>query len=187
VANAAIVPAGTGGAVSVFVTNNTDVVIDINGYFVDDAGGGAAGATGATGATGPTGPAGPVGNAGSAGLSGPTRAVGPTGGTGPVGATGATGATGTTGATGAFSTAYGSFSIDSGPVVAVILGGTSIPLPTTTTSLGITYGGTTATIAAAGVYRMSYCIRTTASVNMSSRLLVNGAGVTSSAISPPQG
>ncbi len=33
VANAAIVPAGTDGAVSVFVTGRTDVVLDINGYF----------------------------------------------------------------------------------------------------------------------------------------------------------
>ena len=34
VANAAIVPAGAlGGAVSVFVTDDTDVIIDINGYF----------------------------------------------------------------------------------------------------------------------------------------------------------
>ncbi len=33
VANAAIVPAGTGGAVSVFVTDSTEVILDINGYF----------------------------------------------------------------------------------------------------------------------------------------------------------
>jgi len=33
VANAAIVPAGTGREVSVYVTNDTDVVLDINGYF----------------------------------------------------------------------------------------------------------------------------------------------------------
>ncbi len=33
VANAAIVPAGTGGAVSVFVTNQTHLILDINGYF----------------------------------------------------------------------------------------------------------------------------------------------------------
>ncbi len=33
VANAAIVPAGTNGAINVFVTNPTDVVFDINGYF----------------------------------------------------------------------------------------------------------------------------------------------------------
>ncbi|MGA2117741.1 MAG: hypothetical protein ABSH56_23655 [Bryobacteraceae bacterium] len=33
VANAAIVPAGTGGGVNVFVTNTTHVIIDTNGYF----------------------------------------------------------------------------------------------------------------------------------------------------------
>lgn len=33
VANAALVPAGSGGSVSVFVTNDTHVVLDINGYF----------------------------------------------------------------------------------------------------------------------------------------------------------
>jgi len=32
-ANAAIVPAGTGGAVSVFATGVTDLILDINGYF----------------------------------------------------------------------------------------------------------------------------------------------------------
>jgi hypothetical protein len=32
-ANAAIVPAGVGGAISVFATQSTDLVIDINGYF----------------------------------------------------------------------------------------------------------------------------------------------------------
>ncbi len=41
VANAAIVPAGTGGSVSVYVTNLSDVVLDTNGYFA------AAGGTGA--------------------------------------------------------------------------------------------------------------------------------------------
>jgi subtilisin family serine protease len=33
VANAAMVPAGSGGDVSVYVTNPTDVILDINGYF----------------------------------------------------------------------------------------------------------------------------------------------------------
>jgi beta-glucanase (GH16 family) len=33
VANAAIVPSGGGGAISVFVTNPTDVILDIDGYF----------------------------------------------------------------------------------------------------------------------------------------------------------
>lgn len=32
--NAAIVPAGPGGAIGIFVTDATDVIIDINGYFV---------------------------------------------------------------------------------------------------------------------------------------------------------
>ncbi len=38
VANAAIVPAGQGGSINVFVTDPTDVVIDINGYFDSTAG-----------------------------------------------------------------------------------------------------------------------------------------------------
>jgi hypothetical protein len=33
VANAAIVPAGTNESISVFVSNPTDVILDINGYF----------------------------------------------------------------------------------------------------------------------------------------------------------
>ena len=33
IANAAIVPVGTGGEISVYPTDNTDLVIDINGYF----------------------------------------------------------------------------------------------------------------------------------------------------------
>jgi hypothetical protein len=33
VANAAIVPAGTAGAVDVYVTNPTQVILDIDGYF----------------------------------------------------------------------------------------------------------------------------------------------------------
>jgi hypothetical protein len=39
-ANAAIVPAGTGGAITAYVTNNTDLVIDIDGYFAPPAPGG---------------------------------------------------------------------------------------------------------------------------------------------------
>jgi subtilase family serine protease len=41
VANAAIVPAGSGGAVSVYVTDPTDVILDINGYFDASASSGA--------------------------------------------------------------------------------------------------------------------------------------------------
>ncbi|MGA3211181.1 MAG: Ig-like domain repeat protein [Terriglobales bacterium] len=37
-ANAAIVPSGTGGAVTVYANNNTNVVLDINGYFQSSSG-----------------------------------------------------------------------------------------------------------------------------------------------------
>ncbi len=33
VANAAIVPAGTGGGIATYPTNDTDLMVDINGYF----------------------------------------------------------------------------------------------------------------------------------------------------------
>lgn len=36
VANAAIVPAGTQGAIHVFVAGVTELIVDINGYFVRD-------------------------------------------------------------------------------------------------------------------------------------------------------
>jgi subtilase family serine protease len=39
-ANAAIVPAGPGGDISVYVTNATDVILDVNGYFAPPASGG---------------------------------------------------------------------------------------------------------------------------------------------------
>ena len=38
VANAAMVPAGTGGAMATYATNDTDLVIDINGYFAPSGG-----------------------------------------------------------------------------------------------------------------------------------------------------
>jgi hypothetical protein len=37
IANAAIVPAGAAGAIDAYVTNDTDLVVDINGYFVPPA------------------------------------------------------------------------------------------------------------------------------------------------------
>jgi hypothetical protein len=41
-ANAAIVPAGSDGAISVYVTNSSDLVIDVNGYFAPNGTGGMA-------------------------------------------------------------------------------------------------------------------------------------------------
>ena len=39
-ANAAIVPAGSGGDVSIFVSDSADVILDVNGYFAPPATGG---------------------------------------------------------------------------------------------------------------------------------------------------
>jgi hypothetical protein len=39
-ANAAIIPAGTGGAISVFASDNTELVLDVNGYFAPPGAGG---------------------------------------------------------------------------------------------------------------------------------------------------
>ena len=39
-ANAAIVPAGTNGSIDAFAANDTDLVIDINGYFAPSGSGG---------------------------------------------------------------------------------------------------------------------------------------------------
>ena len=125
VANSAIVAGGTNGSVTVFVSEESDVILDVNGYFIPapvyqgavgpagpaGAAGpqgpagpagpvGAAGATGATGATGtigPQGPAGPTGPAGPIGPIGLTGPIGPMGLTGPAGSQGATGATGAQG------------------------------------------------------------------------------------------
>ena len=40
VANAALVPAGTGGEITVYPSNDTDLVIDTNGYFAPAGSGG---------------------------------------------------------------------------------------------------------------------------------------------------
>ncbi|MBV9404397.1 MAG: hypothetical protein JO211_03565, partial [Acidobacteriaceae bacterium] len=40
VANAAIVPAGSGGNISVFVTDDSDLIVDVNGYFASPGSGG---------------------------------------------------------------------------------------------------------------------------------------------------
>jgi hypothetical protein len=124
VGNSAIVSAGAGGGIQVLATNNADLVIDMNGYYVqatavvgpsgppgpegDTGATGPAGPTGAdstvagpTGATGPAGETGPTGPAGAdSTVAGPTGPTGLTGETGPIGLTGATGETGDTGPTG---------------------------------------------------------------------------------------
>lgn len=103
---------------------------------------------------------------------------------GPTGATGATGATGVTGATGATGSGGGASSYlsranTSGSVIAVVLGGTNIPMPyLTVLDSGITADGsnTTFTVSQAGLYRVTYRIVTTSSYLAASRITVNGSG-----------
>ncbi|MFN7937314.1 MAG: hypothetical protein U0R19_28570 [Bryobacteraceae bacterium] len=206
VANAAAVPAGVNGAISLFASDTTHVIVDINGYYTDLVGvGGATGPTGPqgsqgmvgpTGNQGPVGPAGPAGPAGAAGAAstvpGPTGPVGPTGVglTGAIGATGATGATGVTGAQGPTGTAsgglsaYGSFSNDSGSAYNVTIGGVSIDFFDTAVANNISLTSPIATLPQAGTYRFWYCIRTTAPSSASSRLVVNGSAINASIITP---
>lgn len=119
------------------------------------------------------------------GIQGPQGPTGPQGPQGIQGVQGIQGIQGPPGATGTALLSYGGFANDTGPVVAVVLGGTSLPLSTTAAN-GVTFAGTTATVTSAGTYRLSYCLRTTAAVLASTRLVVNGAQLTSSTISPAQ-
>jgi hypothetical protein len=119
IADSAIVSAGADGGIQVLPTNSGDLVIDMNGYFVQaptvqgppgpagplgptgDAGAaGPIGATGLTGAAGPAGAAGAIGPAGAAGATGPIGLTGLTGAAGPAGVAGAIGPAGAAGATG---------------------------------------------------------------------------------------
>ena len=120
--NAAIVTAGADGGIQVMATNNCDLVIDLNGYFIQattvqgpsgppgpigptgktgaEGSIGPQGPIGNTGATGGIGPEGPIGNTGAAGSVGPPGPIGKTGAAGSAGATGPIGPIGNTGATG---------------------------------------------------------------------------------------
>jgi hypothetical protein len=81
--NSAVVPAGADGGIQVLATDNSDLVIDMNGYYVP-----------ASTVAGPVGPQGPTGPAGPAGARG---ATGPAGATGPIGPAGAPGSGGSIG------------------------------------------------------------------------------------------
>jgi hypothetical protein len=129
VATAAIVPGGTtDGGIQVLASNNDDVVIDINGYFVS-----ASTVTGATGATGAAGATGPAGATGASGVTGPTGAIGATGVTGPAGTTGANGATGPFGVTGATGTGTPGATGATGPAGATGAGGNTATFTATGT------------------------------------------------------
>lgn len=138
---------------------------------------------GATGATGPAGPEGPPGPPGPAGTPGGTGAQGPPGPPGAQGLQGIQGLTGAAGPAGSALLSYGGFVNDTGSMIAVVLGGTSIPL-TQTAANGVSVSGATVTVTAAGTYRLSYCLRSVGSTWPSSRLVVNGAPLSGSDVLP---
>ncbi|MGM0748922.1 MAG: BclA C-terminal domain-containing protein [Bacillota bacterium] len=155
---------------------------------------GPTGTTGVTGITGPTGLTGAIGvtgvtgATGATGVTGPTGVTGATGITGPTGFTGATGMTGPTGITGTGVTVTSGFASNTtGGLIAVVAGGTTIPLPSDQNlSADITVNGanTVFTVGPAGRYYISYQINLTAGLLVSSRILINGSAFTSSIISP---
>jgi hypothetical protein len=98
VANAVMVAAGTSGSIRVYTTDETNLILDVNGYFLPAA----------AGPAGPQGPAGPTGATGPAGPTGPQGQTGATGAAGQAGATGAAGTNGTNGAT-VFTASAGNF------------------------------------------------------------------------------
>ncbi|MEC2308486.1 BclA C-terminal domain-containing protein [Bacillus atrophaeus] len=149
---------------------------------------GTTGVTGITGPTGLTGATGVTGVTGATGVTGPTGVTGATGITGPTGFTGATGMTGPTGITGTGVTVTSGFASNTtGGLIAVVAGGTTIPLPSDQNlSADITVNGanTVFTVGPAGRYYISYQINLTAGLLVSSRILINGSAFTSSIISP---
>ena len=145
---------------------------------------GPAGATGATGQAGPAGPTGPIGiqgPAGQTGAQGPIGATGlqgPTGAQGDIGLPGPTGPTGPAGAGGTTATSMAAHNT-SGSVIAVVLGGTDIPLPQSQNISGFFANGanTLFTVQSSGRYRIKYSIKLTNSLLVSVRVLLNGTGV----------
>ncbi|QQB52988.1 BclA C-terminal domain-containing protein [Delftia acidovorans] len=145
---------------------------------------GPAGATGATGQAGPAGPTGPTGvqgPAGQTGAQGPIGATGlqgPTGAQGDIGLSGPTGPTGPAGAGGTTATSMAAHNT-SGAVIAVVLGGTDIPLPQSQNLSGFMVNGlnTMFTVPSSGRYRVKYSIKTNANMLVSARVLLNGTPV----------
>ncbi|GAB3570531.1 hypothetical protein GCM10027578_26880 [Spirosoma luteolum] len=91
-----------------------------------------------------------------------------------------------TGGTGTATYGYGTNS--SGSIIAVVLGGTNIPLPNNQVLQNVTANGsnTAFTVSASGTYRIHYAINLTANLLASSRLLLNGTEVTASVLNSSQ-
>lgn len=138
---------------------------------------GPTGITGATGAAGTQGPAGTTGATGATGAQGPAGAAGVTGPTGATGPAGATGPTETSQISGAMSALNTSAS-----TLSVTTDGTDIPLPVQPYMDGFTADATNTEFAVAqtGTYLISYDIKMTSGLPMSSRITLNGTPITNS-------
>lgn len=135
---------------------------------------GPTGITGATGAAGNQGPAGTTGATGAQGPAGAAGVTGPTGATGPAGATGPTGTSQISGAMSALNTSASTLS-----VTTVV---TDIPLPVQPYMDGFTAdaANTEFAVAQTGTYLISYDIKMTSGLSMSSRITLNGTPITNS-------
>lgn len=96
--------------------------------------------------------------------------------------------TGPTGATGPNVTATSAFAANtSGTVLAVVVGGTLVPLPDSqllSPDITVNAGNTVFTVSNAGRYQLSYNVNTTASLASGTRLLINGTPNTASTVAP---
>lgn len=144
------------------------------------------GATGPQGPTGITGAAGAAGNQGPAGTTGATGATGAQGPAGAAGVTGPTGATGPAGATGPTGTSQISGAMSalntSASTLSVTTDVTDIPLPVQPYMDGFTAdaANTEFAVAQTGTYLISYDIKMTSGLPMSSKITLNGTPITNS-------
>lgn len=154
--NSAVVQSGPDGGIQVVATNNCDLVIDMNGYFVQATTLlGTPGPTGATGPAGATGATGATGSTGATGATGPLGPIGPAGPTGPIGPAGPTGPTGPTG-TLAFADFFAMMPPDN---PATIAAGSDITFPQNgpTSASAITrISAATFNLAAVGIYQVMF-------------------------------
>ncbi len=150
VAGAAIVAAGADGGIKVYSSESTDLVIDINGYFI----------AATLPATGPQGPAGPQGSLGLTGPIGPiggTGATGSVGPQGPIGPAGATGPIGPTGPTGPGMTNY-AYIYNLAAQVVAIEADVTFSVSGATSGVAFTAGTSAITVNAAGLYSVSFTV-----------------------------
>ena len=166
-ANAAIVAAGVNGSISVFATHPTDLIIDINGYFIE-----VQPTAGPAGPQGPAGPPGPMGPIGAPGLDG---AMGLPGLPGQQGMPGLPGPPQSPG--------YASVQSDTAATLTVSSSGTTVPLQNiSTSSSGISLGSDRVGVPQIAFYKISYCVETTQPFAMGVRVMKDTTVLTGSVI-----